>query len=549
VQQWDTAIAKAIAWRDAPDRRAAPAQPPARAHHSMVYDAANRVVVVAGGSTTLDGGNTFMTFDDLWFLDGQGWRSTGSSGSARSGMALAFDSRRGRVVGFGGYNPSLTATAGASAELIELRSGAWVSIGEIPSRASTDARMIYDARRDRLVLFGGQIGRQRRTDLWEYDGAAWSKVDVPVPADWVDFAMTYDEARGRTVLFGGFGSSPDSMSGRPPALHWENLALDTARERLVLFGGATRDGGYLQGTWEWDGARWRVVADAGAGPGDRHAHAMGFDPGRRQVVLFGGVRVNRAPDVPAQERESPLCDTWGFDGRQWTLIDDGPCVTDRSGATSIVYDERRARLLLVDGPPQPGDSASRPLRLWQLAEERWAIVDAAGPRGAERVAYDSARGVLVVPVLEGPDVGVWEWNGQTWRHAKVRGPGMREQYGIAYDPGTRRVTLIGGLEENPRRFLADRWAWDGAAWAEVPADGRPAPGPRSHTTLLTDARNARLLYYGGASQDGLLQELWFLGSDGWTQWSPGGPGHQSTQRRDDGVGVGWQAMAGPGGRS
>jgi hypothetical protein len=247
---------------------------------------------------------------------------------------------------------------------------------------------------------------------------------------------------------------------------------------------------------------------------------MGFDPAGRRFILFGGINENAVSGGSSDQQSSSLCDTWAFEGTAWTLLNDGPCVTDRTAPAKIIYDTRRQSLLLLDGQPSPPrDLALRPLRLWRLSGTTWQLVNATGPRWTSGgAAYDEAREVLVVPVMDGPDAGVWEWNGDAWRHVAAQGPGVRKSFGLAYDSLTRRVMLIGGLAQNPRRFLGDRWLWDGATWTELPTDGRPAPGPRSHATLLADPANSRLLYFGGTADGKLLQELCLYDRNGWRLW-------------------------------
>ena len=47
--------------------------PPARAHHFLVYDDARQLVLLAGGSTPHDNGSRFEFFNDLWSFDGKRW--------------------------------------------------------------------------------------------------------------------------------------------------------------------------------------------------------------------------------------------------------------------------------------------------------------------------------------------------------------------------------------------------------------------------------------------------------------------------------------------
>ena len=299
--------------------RAQAERPARRAHHSMVYDASSRRVLLAGGSTSNDGGKTYSTFDDLWAFDGRRWRALGPSGVRRSGMALAFDSRRGRVLAFGGYCPCKTTDGGRYDDLLELRDGQWHVIGQIAGRPSTDSRMIYDARRDRLVLFGGRgAGRQLHVDTWEYDGATWRRVDVTGPELRGDVAMTYDGKRGRTIVVGESGGTTGPASaatwvydgrawGRiatdgPPLPPTPSAVYDATRDRVLLLGGDST-------LWSWDGRVWtRVATD---GPPKRYFGAMVYDVARDRVVMFGG-----RPGLP----ESDANDTWEWDGSRWIEI-------------------------------------------------------------------------------------------------------------------------------------------------------------------------------------------------------------------------------------
>jgi hypothetical protein len=248
---------------------------------------------------------------------------------------------------------------------------------------------------------------------------------------------------------------------------------------------------------------------------------MGYDAARGRVTLFGGMLALRDTTIPPAQRERPLCDSWTLEGDKWTKLADAACPTDRTAATSLVSRGARGELLLVDGPAPPGDTTLRRLRVWRRDGERWILADSSGPRRSPiangGVAFDERRGVLVAPMLAGPDSGVWEWNGARWRHVRAAGPLPRRNYGIAYDSRRERVVLVGGLASSPRRPLADHWTWDGTTWTEVSSAG-VAPPARSHATLLNDARNRRLLYFGGVGAGGLQRELWILDRDGWRRW-------------------------------
>jgi hypothetical protein len=95
----------------------------------------------------------------------------------------------------------------------------------------------FDASRERVVLFGGQVaGGVNTADTWSWDGADWTQVSDMGPSARAGGAMAFDAIRERVVLFGG-----TPITG----------AIDT---------------------WEWDGAEWTQVADTGpSAPGAERA--------------------------------------------------------------------------------------------------------------------------------------------------------------------------------------------------------------------------------------------------------------------------------------
>lgn len=301
-------------------------------------------------------------------------------------------------------------------------------------------------------------------------------------------------------------SGPDVLDSLPP-LHGEAAAYDQARGRLVVFGGRTPSD-WLQGTWEWDGHRWRRTVAADAGPSARGGHVMAYDAVRQRIVLFGGAQGPRL-----------LCDTWILERGTWTQTTEASCITDRVRNAGLAADARGGRLLLVDGPAI-GDDEGRPARVWQRSGDTWSLVTQDGPRriGFSAVAYDAARGVLVAPVLfGGPDTGTWEWDGKTWRRADGSLPSPRQTYGLTYDTARRRVVLAGGQGSRQGPYFDDLWSWDGTRWLAVEQPGE-RPAPRGGGSLLTDARRARLLYFGGYNS-GVLGDLWSFERGVWRRLS------------------------------
>jgi N-acetylneuraminic acid mutarotase len=179
------------------------------------------------------------------------------------------------------------------------------STGDIPSPRNQPA-IAFDSKRGKLVLFGGidQAGTSLN-DTWEWDGAKWIKrVSTSSPPARAAHAIAYDVVRGRTVLFGG-QTGPNALADTwewdgntwtriepktapPPARVAHALVYDQKRKKIILFGGtdfATKQ--TFNDTWEWDGQNWIEVKTTTVPEGRFHG-TLAFDSKRNRVVLFGG---------------------------------------------------------------------------------------------------------------------------------------------------------------------------------------------------------------------------------------------------------------------
>ena len=112
--------------------------------------------------------------------------------------------------------------------------------------------------------------------------------------------------------------------GSPPGRYWHDMAYDSNRKRIVLFGGASAAANPAEDTWEYDGTTWTQL-NVVPRPPARSAHAMAFDAARGRVVLNGGY----------EGTSNWLDDTWEWDGSSWTEITTAtsmPATTIRSCA-------------------------------------------------------------------------------------------------------------------------------------------------------------------------------------------------------------------------
>lgn len=130
-----------------------------------------------------------------------------------------------------------------------------------PARAAH--AMAYDAKRDRVVMFGGRVDVNDEplvilNDTWEYDGTTWTPWLPPansvVPSPRIDAAMAFDAKRGVIVLFGGqteFG--PSNEVWEFDGVRWTRqlplnatvpsaaplMTFDTLNNNVLLLAGAT----------------------------------------------------------------------------------------------------------------------------------------------------------------------------------------------------------------------------------------------------------------------------------------------------------------------
>ena len=294
------------------------------------------------------------------------WTQTDVSGpSARANHAVAYDSERDRLILFGGTDDGGNGS-GAKQDTWAWKDGAWTPLATDGPPPRSGHTMVYDAARDRVVLFGGWNG-DYLADTWEWDGSAWHLRAGGGPSPRESQVMVYDPARGVTLMFGGAGSEGSmgdfwQWDGEtwsylntkvPPGRFAAVMAYDLSRSVAVLFGGY--DGEYRDDTWEWDGQVWNLAANNGSTP--REGSAMDFDSVRNRCVLFGG---STGPGSFSDQ-------TWEWNGSAWTLRSEvGP---SRRNSASLTYDSGSSEFVLFGGYGDPGG----------FEQDTWTLKFTSGP--------------------------------------------------------------------------------------------------------------------------------------------------------------------------
>lgn len=540
VWEWDGA-----SWTQRPSS----VSPQVRGGLAMAYDAARGKVVLFGGATGM-----FAPLGDTWEWDGASWtqRTPASAPAPRMNHAMAYDATRGRIVLFAGCTastpplPFVCDPAGLSGETWEWDGTSWA---ERAPTARPPARlghaMTYDSARAQIVIFGGQDGaRVALGDTWEDDGTEWHDRLARVPPARRFHALAGDEARGETLLFGGGNCGPTAPRG--DTWTWDGsawaertptagpvprgglaLAYDSARQRVVLFGGCAQpsmSSVVFGDTWEWDGASWLQRAPA-TSPSARANDAMAYDRGRGRVVLFGGQDLNG----------NPLGDTWEWDGSDWVQRTPTTLPPAR-WSHALAYDAGRGKIVMFGGCQGPSTGDCTLLGdTWEWDGTNWAAsapVAAPPARAAHAMSYDTASGQVVLSggcrltssfrgkeCASAPLDDLWTWDGTSWTlQTPATRPSARAAHAMAYDPARGTLVVVGGVADSSQSLRGDTWDGDATGWLER-SDVTSPPGGAA---LLSDSQ---LGYAGSALAFDVARgnsvlfdgDTWELGATGWSK--------------------------------
>ena len=279
-----------------------PDTPSPRFEQAMVYDAVRHQVLMYGG---MNGG---IALGDLWAWNGSAWERLASAGPpARFAAVLAWDPAGARVLMYGG-----TANGTHLTDLWSWNGSAWTELSHSGGPELGHASGGWDAARGRLVIHRGWSGTAFQGDTWEWDGAQWSMVSTSVPTSFavpLPAPMLYDTLRHALLMLVGDANAKTEQLWQWSGTQWTvvdnapatdppaGIAQRAANDLLMLIAGST-----TMTTWHWNGSAWADLAVTG--PPKRFIAKLAYDPGRNQVVLFGGMNASGAG----------MNDTWVFSG-------------------------------------------------------------------------------------------------------------------------------------------------------------------------------------------------------------------------------------------
>lgn len=510
----------------------------------MVYDEGSGQTVLFGGRGTLDSATGVAhSIDETWVLSGARWsqRFPAVRPEGRAGHSMTYDSKRGRVILFGGFTDPEKST-----DLAIFRNDTWVWQNGAWTRIETAtspspryyAAMAYDSDRDRIVLFGGVAytadNKTTETlyDTWEFDGANWTQAAPSGSTKAGKPAMAYDPSRKQMVLVGindtlatamflynaetKSWAAPNPAPEKLPTCANEGVMVYQKHVQRIAYAGGVcpTNTPLVDEVWEWDGGNW---VKATTNTVDKvTGQAVAYEEGTRRLVMFGGVTYGA--EQPRSTMQVYTAGTWSFN-----------LLTFRPRPRSLAAfrtDPTNGTIWLFGGLNEYGNGYSGDL--WRYAgANQWLPITVTGTGAppascvTPAAAFDTNRQRWVLGCYGSE---LYEWDGAEWKSFidKKPAPSSRRFYSLAYDENLKKVILFGGYDDATGNFRQDTWTWDGTTWAEVK---NTRPPHRSLTMMWYDPNVKKVLIYGGVGRSNLDQkvtrfdDMWSFDGNGWTKLS------------------------------
>ncbi len=440
-----------------------------------------------------------------------------------------------------------------TATAVSVPDGYWTELAFAPRQGQT---AVFDAARNRVIVFGGEDASGFRNDVWAFtlDGTPhWTQLapQGAAPEPRTQHCAVFDPVSNRMIVFGGRGSSgyladtwelslngqpvwsQMTPAGSPPgARHSASAAYDTRRHAMIVSGGvdgfSTRNEIFilsLEGV-----VRWTLKPQAAGGPAARRNHVSVYDLVADRLVIFGGYAMGDSADTWSLPIEgAPVWKRHATSG-PWPTARERHCgVYDALTRRLVIFGGRTATTTLSDA--------------WSLALTDGATWEPIVTDGEPAVPRHTHSGVLdgenhQLIALAGVNSGTLRNDVQAlsldaapaWSTLAPDDtlPPARVGGAMAFDGVAQRLFVTGGADA-VTTALDDLWQWGEsprAAWQ--PLTPAVTPGARRHAASVWDAARGRVLMMGGDDPQGAVPaDLWTLSGAApfeWTQLPTIGPG-------------------------
>jgi hypothetical protein len=320
------------------------------------------------------------------------------------------------------------------------------------------------------LVFTTIVASSARAQLWTNP-----KTSASPPARSLT-ALSYDPAKELVLLFGGFDgqgflddtwewdgarwTQSTAPQPSPPARWGHSLAADLDRRKVVLFGGVGT-AGLLNDTWEWDGERWAQVSSP-TPPSPRWGAAMAFDTHGRTVVLVGGL----------DDTGAPRDDVWVWSGTGWSPRANATSKPPARFLARLAFADMAQEGLLFGGQTLAGAASDAWTPTVSSSSASWVDLGQPNPSPTARASHQLAgAGGLIILFGGGIEQDrfddTWEWHPADRHWSRISqpatSPSARTEAGFAYDHKRRRLVLFGGAVGRDAGLASDTWEYESSA--------------------------------------------------------------------------------------
>ncbi len=459
--------------------------------------------------------------------------------SPRYAPRMAFDENSGRGILFGGrgLDDPATGLVHASDETWAFVRTQWVQLfPENHPPARSEQGMVYDSKRDRIIMFGGRkeatVVRQKfgvLGDTWAWNNDDWEDLapgNAP-PARYFP-GLAYDRDRDKVVLFGGFNWSADNKTLVPLHDTWEYdgdnwtrisengpevskplLVFDAAHHETLMLG---NDAAFKPLMYRWNGTAWTQITNASLLPPCVNEAQFVYHAGHQRPLVTGGLC--SGTDF--------LQDTHEWDGSTWVKLATGG--TSEVVDAASMYDSSRDQVVLFGGY-QSFQTVPHSITRLLKTDLQWHAArtfEVPAPRSMPLFRRDAQHNVAwMLGGLSEDSIGTtvqyiddfWQYSNGTWLRS------------LLTTTPAECATPIGGMDTDRSVLVvicdgSVPYEWNGTEWKAFD-NLSPSPVGRRFAGAAYDQTLKKLVVFGGYDAFGnYRQDTWTWNGTAWAEVKP-----------------------------